>query len=247
MAPDQGAGVGLVAQEPVHGRLEPGLAGGRGDAVVVERAGDVEHALAGRGHLEDAPHDLVHGRVEHERGALLAAVLDLDSLVAVGRTAGHPEPPRCSLAHPARDLLGQVLRVELVDRLDDRLHQLAGRGVVGVLGDRGDADPAPAQHRLEGDRVFALAGEAGELPDQDLLEGRVVPGGFVQHLRELGPVGDAARLGLVDVFPGDHVAIALGIVPERPQLGGDGEVDILAIRGDAGVERSCDEIHRLVH
>ena len=33
VAPDERAGVGLVAQEPVHGRLEPGLARGRGDAV----------------------------------------------------------------------------------------------------------------------------------------------------------------------------------------------------------------------
>ena len=32
VAPDQGAGVGLVGQQPVHGRLEPGLACGRGDA-----------------------------------------------------------------------------------------------------------------------------------------------------------------------------------------------------------------------
>ncbi|MCY3587941.1 MAG: hypothetical protein OXH40_04570 [Chloroflexi bacterium] len=46
VTPDQGAGVGLVGQEPVHGRLEPGLARGGGDAVRVERPGDVEHALA---------------------------------------------------------------------------------------------------------------------------------------------------------------------------------------------------------
>ncbi|MDE2967349.1 MAG: hypothetical protein OXS30_07695 [Chloroflexota bacterium] len=32
VAPDQRAGVGLVGQQPVHGRLEPGLAGGGGDA-----------------------------------------------------------------------------------------------------------------------------------------------------------------------------------------------------------------------
>ncbi|MCY3589387.1 MAG: hypothetical protein OXH40_11980 [Chloroflexi bacterium] len=91
VTPDQRAGVCLVAQQPVHGRFEPGLARGRGDAVSVERAGDVEHTLAGRGHVEDAPHDLVHGRVEHQRGTLLAAVGDLDPLVTVGRTAGYPE------------------------------------------------------------------------------------------------------------------------------------------------------------
>ena len=236
VTPDERAGVGLVAQQPVHGGLEPGLARGRGDAFVVERAGDVEHALSGQGHLEDAPHDLVHGRVEHERGTLLAAVGDLDPFVPIGRTAGHPEPARGRLAHPARDLLREVLGVELIDRLDDRLHQLAGRGVVGVLGDRGDTDPAPPEHRLEGDGVFALAREAGELPDQDLLERRVGLGRLVQHLGELGPVGDAARLGFVDVLAGDHVSVAPGVVAQGPELCGDGEVDILAVRGDAGVE-----------
>ncbi|MXX48086.1 MAG: hypothetical protein F4W99_01665 [Chloroflexi bacterium] len=117
--------------------------------------------------------------------------------------------------------MGQVLGVELVDRLDDRLHQLAGRGVVGVLGDRGDPNAAPAQHRLEGDGVLALAGEARELPDQDLLEGRLGLGGLVQHLAELWPVGDAARLGFVDVLAGDDVAVALGVVAQGAQLGGD--------------------------
>ena len=143
--------------------------------------------------------------------------------------------------------MGQVLGVELVDRLDDRLHQLAGRGVVGVLGDRGDADAAPPEHRLEGDGVFALAGEAGELPDQDLLEGRLGFGGFVQHLAELRPVGDAARLGFVDVLASDHVAIAFSVVPERSELGGDGEVDVLAVRRDSGVEGGWDRGLWLLH
>ncbi|MXX49316.1 MAG: hypothetical protein F4Z38_13615 [Chloroflexi bacterium] len=116
-----------------------------------------------------------------------------------------------------------------------------------MLGDRGDSDAAPAQHRLEGDRVFALAGEAGELPDQDLLERRVRPCCLVQHLRELGPVGDAARLGLIDVLAGDHVAVALGVVAQGAQLGGDGEVDVLPVRGDAGVERGGSAVEQVLH
>ena len=77
--------------------------------------------------------------------------------------------------------------------------------------------------------MFALAREAGEFPDEDLPEGRVGLSGLVQHLAELGPVGDAARLGLVDVLAGDHVAVALGELAQGAQLGGDGEVDILAV------------------
>ena len=105
-----------------------------------------------------------------------------------------------------------------------------------MLGDGDDADATPAEHRLEGDGVLALAGEAGELPDEDLFKGSSVGAGFVQHLAELWAVGDAAALRLVDVLAGDEVAVLLGVVAQRPELGGDREVDILAVAGDAGVE-----------
>ena len=171
--------------------LEPALAPGRGNALGVERLGDVEDALAAERHLEDSSGDGVCGRIQGQFGSLLAAVLDLNALVTVWGVVRDPEAASGGLAHSAPDFLGEVLGVELVHALDDRLHQLARRRVVGVLGDRGDADPAPAQHRLECDRVLALAREAGELPDQDLLEGRIGLGGFVEHLAELGSIGDA--------------------------------------------------------
>ena len=59
---------------------------------------------------------------------------------------------------------------------------------------------------------------------------------LVNHLAELGPVGDSAALGLVQVLAGHGVAVALGVVPERTQLGGHGEVHVLAVAGDPGVE-----------
>ena len=57
---------------------------------------------------------------------------------------------------------------------------------------------------------------------------------LVEHPSELGPVGDAAALGLVDVLAGDEVAVLVGVVPQRPQLSRDREVDILAVTGEAG-------------
>ena len=42
------------------------------------------------------------------------------------------------------------------------------------------------------------------LPDEDLAEGSVGLGGLVDHLAELGAVGDATALGLVDVLAGDR-------------------------------------------
>ncbi len=207
-----------------------------GDAPLVQVAADLLEAGAPQRALEYLAHDRGGDRVDLERGTLPHTIADLHAPVAEGRPGREEEASRCGLAHPARDLLGQILRVELVDALDDGFHQLAGRGVVGVLGNGDDSDAAPAQHRLEGDGVLALASEAGELPDEDLFERRVSLAGRVQHLAELGPVGDAAALGLVHVLAGDGVAVLLGVVAQRPQLGGDGEVDVLAVAGDAGVE-----------
>ena len=153
LPPDQRAHVGLVAEHPVHGVLEPAAAVAGGDAIGVEGAHDVEHAVASERHREDAADDGVGGRVEFELGALLRAVLDLHLAVAVGGEGGDPEAARGRLAHAARDLFGQIGAVEFVDALDDRLHELAGGRVVGVLGDGDDAHAASAQHRLEGDGV----------------------------------------------------------------------------------------------
>ena len=55
---------------------------------------------------------------------------------------------------------------------------------------------------------------------------------------ELGPIGDASALGHIDVLPGDVVAVLLGVVPECPQLGGHGQVHVVAVAGHPGVESS---------
>ena len=116
-----------------------------------------------------------------------------------------------------------------------------------MLGDGDDADAAAAQHRLEGDGVLAFAGEAGELPDEDLLEGCAGAGGLVEHPAELRPVGDTAALGRIDVLAGDEVAVLRGVVAECPELGGDREVDVLAFAGDARVQGSARRVGSLGH
>ena len=200
----------------VDGGLQPLLAVGGGDALDVEGLGHVEDALSLEHHVEDATDHGGGGRVQLQRRPLLRPVLDVDPLVAVGGVAGDPEAPRRRLPHPPRNLLGKILRVKFVHALDDGLHQLAGRGVVGVLGDGDNPDAAPSQHGLESDGVLPLSGEAGELPNENLLEGGLGFGGLIQHLLELGPVGDAPALGLVHVLAGDQVAVLLGLVSERP-------------------------------
>ncbi len=88
-----------------------------------------------------------------------------------------------------------------------------------MLGDGYDPHTLSPEHGLEGHGVLPLAGEAGEFPDQDVLERSVGPGGLVQHPSELGSVGDSAALGFIHVLAGDDVAVLVSVVPESPQLG----------------------------
>ncbi len=71
-------------------------------------------------------------------------------------------------------------------------------------------------------------------------EGAVVGARLVEHPPELWAVGDAAALGLVDVLAGDEVAVLLGVVAQRAQLDGDGEVDALAVAGASARSRWTD-------
>ena len=109
--------------------------------------------------------------------------------------------------------------------------------------------PLLPEHGLEGHGVLPLAGEsARKLPDENHLERGRGLAAVVDHVAELGPVGDAAALGLVHVLAGDGVAIVLGVVPERPKLGGHGEVHVLAVAGNPGVEgRRGRGVQLLIH
>ena len=246
-SPDQRARVGFVEQHVVDGGLEPLLSPGAGHALGIEGLGHVEDAAALERHVEDAAGYGVGGRVKLQLGALLRPVLDVDLPVAVGGEGGDPEASGSGLPHPSRDLLGKIFAVEFVHALDDGLHELTGGGVVGVLGDGDDPDAPAPEHGLEGDGVLALAGEPGEFPDENLLEGSLGLVGLVQHLLELGPVGDSSALGLVHVLAGYQVAVLLGVVSERPKLGGDGQVHVLAVAGDPGVEGRWRQIESVIH
>ena len=130
--------------------------------------------------------------------------------------------------------MGKILAVEPVHRLDDALQQLALGSIVGGFGDGDDLDALPAERGLVEDGVLPLACEAGALPDQYLPERGVGAGRRVDHPLEQGPVVDAAALGLVHVLAADDVAVLTGVVPERAELGGHGQVDVLAVAGHPG-------------
>ena len=215
--------------------------------LVVEGADDFERPVSGIRHVEDALDDGGRFGVDLQGGPLLGSVLHHDPVVAEWGVAGNPEASRCGLPHTPRDLLGEIFAVEFVHALDDGLHQLTRRCVVGVLGDGDHPDALAPEHGLEGDGVLALAGEPGELPDEDFPEGGLGLGGLVDHLAELRAVGDAPALGLVHVLAGDEVAVLCGVVPERPQLGGHGQVHVLPVAGHPGVEGCGCVVGPVVH
>ena len=145
-APEHCARVRLVGEHAVDAGPAPELSPGAGDALVVEGADDFERPVSGIRHVEDALDDGGRIGVNLQGGPLLGSVLHHDSVVAEGGVAGNPEASRCGLPHTPRDLLGQILRVEFVHRLDDGLHELTRWCVVGVLGDGDHADALASEH-----------------------------------------------------------------------------------------------------
>ncbi len=234
-APDGGAGVGFVGQQVVDDVLLPAPSP-VGDAPTVQFFADFGEPVAPPGTLEYLLHDGRGHRVNLQGGTVLHSVADLDPVVAEGGLGGKEIAARGGLPHSPFYFFGKIFRVKFVHGLDDGLHQLAGGGVVGVLCDGDDADSLAPQHGLEGHGVFPLAGESAEFPDQNHLERCRGLAAVVDHLAELGTVGDPAAFGLVHVLPGHGVAVVLGVVSERPHLGGHGQVHVLAVAGHPGIE-----------
>ena len=85
--------------------------------------------------------------------------------------------------------------------------------------------------------MFPFAREATELPDENHLEGGLGLAALLDHLPELWPVRHPAALGFIHVFTSHHVAVGFGVVFERSELGGHGQIYVLPVAGHPGVER----------
>ena len=72
-------------------------------------------------------------------------------------------------------------------------------------------------------------------------------GGLIQHLAELGAVGNPAALGLVHVLAEDHVAVLGGVVPECSELCGNRVVHVLPVAGDSSIKRCWHKIELAIH
>ncbi len=138
-APDGGSRVCLVGQQVVDHVLLPALAP-VGDAPAVQLLADFGQPVAPAGTLEYLPDDGRGVWVNLQGGTVFHSVADLDPVVAEGGLGGKEVATGRGFPHSPLYFFGKIFAVELVHALDDCLHQLAGGGVVGVLGDGDDAD-----------------------------------------------------------------------------------------------------------
>jgi hypothetical protein len=146
------------------------------------------------------------------------------------------------LGHALACLGGQVGRVELGHERVDALHQPSGRGLLQVLGDRDQHNPAAAQQGPNGDMVLHVAGEAVDLVHHNGIDVAVILDAGEQRL-ELGAVGSSSRLPAVRILVDKIPALIENMPDTRLALGGDRQPFVgLFFGGDSQVDGAA---HRL--
>lgn len=126
------------------------------------------------------------------------------------------------LAEAFDDFAGEVAGVELGDGAHDAVEEYAAGGLVDVLGGGDEAGAGLVEDAVDVDVVGAVAGEAVEFVDDDVVD---VAGVLevVEHLLQLGAIGAAGRFAAVDELFDDESAQGHGLFLVGFALGGDGE------------------------
>ena len=126
--------------------------------------------------------------------------------------------------------------MEPTHALDDGLQELAGRGVVGLLGDR-DYPDAPLRSMDSNATACSLLRASREnFRTRISLTGALdLPASSVIPLN-WGPVGYSSAFGLVCILTGDYLSVLSGVVAEGPQQRGHRRVHIPPITGQPGKE-----------
>ena len=134
------------------------------------------------------------------------------------------------LLHALLGFGGEVGAVELRDGGHDAVEQFAAGGFVDVLRGGDDLSARRPDVHHDGDVVFAGAGQAVDLVDDDPVDVPCQPEAL-QHGLELRSGGGAGAFAAVDVFVDDGGAEGFGLAPAGLSLGRDGE----AFTADVGL------------
>ena len=226
--------VDLPAEEAPDGAGGPASPGGRRDAGVVEGAGDLaDGAATGDVVVEDPPD---HGRlllVDDQVSRPLPGAGNAH--VAVGGPPAHrlpgPGPEQLPPPGPLGDLGPFVLGDDGLD-----LGQEPGLGVGGHVGGVEVADGHAVAGQFVGDEHLVGVGAGqpvGREAPQHLDETGL--GGVAQGV-EAGPVEPGAGDAVVEVLPGQFVAVGRHPGPQRLELGTDGPSGFLGIGRHPGVD-----------
>ena len=154
---------------------------------------------------EGQSHERCAFGVELDGADLVAlGIAGADVAVAQGRLAVGAAVPGL-LAHSLDDLIGQVPAVELGDGAHDAVQQDAAGGLVDVLGGGDQTDASLAEGPVDLHVVGAVAGQAVELVDDDVVN---VTGVLevAEHPLQLGTVSAAGGLAAIDLFQAEVTA-----------------------------------------
>ncbi len=182
----------------------------------------VDHgAIAGRVLLEYLPDQRCPFWVDVD-GAVLAALLVLLAHIQIADRCPHRSAAGGELlAQAFRNLVGEVLRVELGDARHDAVQQRAGRSFIDVLRRRDEGDACGHEPTVDLDIVEAVACESVDLVHDAVRD--LVGFDVFEHLLQVGAVRRACGLARVGEL-GDHARIqGSGFLGIRFALGGGRE------------------------
>ncbi len=209
------AGV-LAGQVPAAGRGDAGAGQALGDALgpVAALVGEAEDPLdgleVGAGVVGDGEAAVHHG-------------------VPEGRVSVHPQALLGLGAHAALHVGGQLFGVAFGQPRQDGADELAERAVGGVLlGERDDLDVGVVQSAQRAQAVEHVAGDAGEGPDVEAVDGRRGVSAAGLAIGDLG-LGPAQQALIAVAALGGAAADAL---VDEPVLGRDDD----ALRGGAALD-----------
>nr|WP_258059857.1 hypothetical protein [Rathayibacter sp. AY1A7] len=194
----------------------------RGEPALSELKRELGQADVGLGVAVEGPGDERSAvSVWANRAAFAAVAVELANVEVPERCPSGCPALLNLLRHSLGDLVSEVARVELCNRRHDAVKKRAGWGLVDALrgGDQGHICGGQLLHDL--DVVLAVAGEAIDLVDDDVVD-RVLTD-VLEHLLKRRTVCCLRGLSAVDELLGDHGAHRLSLLPVRLPLRRDRE------------------------
>ena len=220
--PAELAEVDGVIQDIINGTVFKGIPTVRADATGTKIFRDAKHGITGDEAPEDLPDDLGFFRDDDQLPVFYAIAEGWCSLQGA---------ILCIDGHGAFDFLRKADGVEFVHPLNDPLDQAAEGASDQRLGDGHHIDLAlAAQDGFIENGFLLIAGKAGELPDDDDVEGVGRVFGSGDHLLEAGalfssPAGNAVVVE--DVFREQEQAVLRGVFADFLHLGIRGQLHLV--------------------